>query len=119
MTWLLPRLVGNQAAKSFFFNSETWSAEQALEKGALDEVIDGEELVKRAVEVAREWGHWSANSRRGTKQLLDASTSTFFETQLQFEQALMIASSQTSDFVEGVRAFKEKREPSFVASEEE
>ena len=45
------------------------------------------------------------NSRRGTKQLLDASTSTFFETQLQFEQSLMISSSMDEDFEEGVRAF--------------
>ena len=53
-----------------------------------------------------------------TKQLLDAATSTFFETQLQFEQSLMVASSQTPDFVEGVRAFKEKREPRFGGEEE-
>ena len=119
MTWLLPRLVGNQAAKRFFFNGETWSAEQALEKGAVDEIIEADQLVSRAVEVARDWGKWSANSKRGTKQLLDAATSTFFETQLQFEQSLMIASSQTNDFVEGVRAFREKREPSFVIKEEE
>ncbi len=119
MTWLLPRLVGNQAARRFFFNGETWSAEQALENGAVDEIIEGDSVVERALEIAREWGSWSVNSRRGTKQLLDASTSTFFETQLQFEQSLMVASSQTDDFVEGVTAFKEKRDPEFVSKEEE
>ncbi len=119
MTWLLPRLVGNQAAKRFFFNGETWSAEQALEKGAVDEIIESDELLNRAVEVARDWGKWSENSKRGTKQLLDAATSTFFETQLQFEQSLMIASSMSKDFAEGIRAFREKRTPSFEFKEEE
>ncbi len=119
MTWLLPRLVGNQVAKRFLFNSEVWSGEKALEVGAVDEIVDENLLVDRALEVAREWGKWSVNSRRGTKQLLDASTSTFFETQLQFEQSLMVASSKTTDFAEGVRSFKEKREPSFGAKEEE
>ena len=117
-TWLLPRLVGNQAAKRFFFENEPWSAEQALEKGAVDEVVDADKLVERAIQVARDWGSWSVNSRRSTKQLLDAATSTFFETQLQFEQSLMIAASQTPDFAEGVRAFKEKRDPSFGGEEE-
>jgi 2-(1,2-epoxy-1,2-dihydrophenyl)acetyl-CoA isomerase len=52
-------------------------------------------------------------SRSGTKQLLDASTSTFFQTQLELEQALIIAASQTDEFAEGVAAFLEKREPTF------
>ncbi|MEC7694689.1 MAG: enoyl-CoA hydratase/isomerase family protein [Candidatus Thermoplasmatota archaeon] len=117
-TWLLPRLVGFQKAKKFFFNSEFWSSSQALENGAVDEVAESESLLQRAIEVASEWGSWSSYSRRSTKQLLDASTSTFFETQLQFEQSLMVAASQTNDFSEGVRAFVEKRKPIFGDGEE-
>ena len=112
-TWLLPRLVGNQMTRRFFFNDETWNGEEALEKGAVDEVVSQDELVNRAVELASDWGQWSKISRSGTKQLLDASTSTFFQTQLEFEQALIIAASQTDDFAEGVNAFLEKREPKF------
>ena len=57
--------------------------------------------------------------QEGDEAALDASTSTFFETQLHFEQSLMIASSQTADFVEGVTSFKLKKEPSFGRFEEE
>ena len=112
-TWLLPRLVGNQATRRFFFNDETWTGEDALENGAVDEVVPLAELVERAVELASDWGQWSKISRSGTKQLLDAATSTFFQTQLEFEQALIIAASQTDDFAEGVAAFLEKRDPKF------
>ncbi|MBJ17080.1 MAG: hypothetical protein CMB66_02345 [Euryarchaeota archaeon] len=119
MTWLLPRLVGNQTAKRFFFEGKSWTAEQALQKGAVDEVVSRDSIVERAVEVAMHWGQWSVNSRKATKQLLDASTSTFFETQLQFEQSLMVASSITADFREGVSAFRENRKPSFSNMEEE
>ena len=112
-TWLLPRLVGNQATRRFFFNDETWSGAEALEKGAVDEVTSSDELIDRAVPLASDWGQWSKLSRSATKQLLDASTSTFFETQLEFEQALIIAASQTEDFAEGVAAFLEKRDPEF------
>jgi len=112
-TWLLPRLVGNQATRRFFFNDEIWSGDEALEKGAVDEVVSQDNLVVHAVELASDWGQWSKISRSGTKQLLDASTSTFFQTQLEFEQALIIAASQTDDFAEGVAAFLEKRDPEF------
>ena len=112
-TWLLPRLVGNQVTRRFFFNDETWSGEEALEKGAVDEVVALDTLVNRAVEMASDWSRWSKMSRSGTKQLLDASTSTFFQTQLEFEQALIIAASQTKEFEEGVAAFLEKRDPEF------
>ena len=112
-TWLLPRLVGNQVTRRFFFNDEIWSGKEAHEKGAVDELVPLDELVETATEWASDWGKWSQMSRSGTKQLLDASTSTFFQTQLEFEQALIIAASQTKEFEEGVSAFLEKRDPEF------
>ena len=118
-TWLLPRLVGNQRARRFFFDNETWTGAQALEFGAVDELASAEDLVGRAIEVAAKWGAWAQASRQGTKQLLDASSTTFMETQLEFEKALITAASLTPDFQEGVSAFLEKRAPAFGRSEEE
>ena len=112
-TWLLPRLVGTQKAKCFFFNNETWSGKQALEYGAVDEIAESSVLLDRAIDVAEKWGSWAVSSRRSTKQLIDASTSTFMETQLEFEKLLITNSSLTSDFAEGVSAFIEKRDPKF------
>jgi 2-(1,2-epoxy-1,2-dihydrophenyl)acetyl-CoA isomerase len=113
-TWLLPRLVGLQKSKKFFFENQVWSSEEALEHGALDEIVPESELISRSIEVAEKWGSWSESSRRGTKQLLDASTTTFFETQLEFERQLMVAAAMETDFKEGVRSFLEKRDPNFM-----
>lgn len=112
-TWLLPRLVGTQETKRFFFNDETWNGEQALSKGAVDELVAANELTERAIAIAKDWGRWAEMSRRSTKQLLDAQSSTFFETQLEFERALITAASMTPDFAEGVASFIEKRDPNF------
>ena len=112
-TWLLPRLVGTQRTKKFFFENEVWSGEKALEYGAVDELSESGELLECAIRVAEKWGNWAEASRRSTKQLIDASTSTFMETQLEFERLLITNSSLTPDFAEGVSAFLEKRSPIF------
>jgi 2-(1,2-epoxy-1,2-dihydrophenyl)acetyl-CoA isomerase len=112
-TWLLPRLVGTQRTKKFFFENEVWSGEKALEYGAVDELSESGKLLECAIRVAEKWGNWAEASRRSTKQLIDASTSTFMETQLEFERLLITNSSLTPDFAEGVSAFLEKRSPIF------
>jgi len=112
-TWLLPRLVGTQRAKRFFFNNETWSGNEAFEYGAVDELAEEEALLEKAISIAERWGQWAESSRRSTKQLIDASTSTFMETQLEFEKLLITNSSLKPDFAEGVTAFLEKRDPKF------
>ena len=58
-----------------------------------------------------EWGKWANQSKKSTKQLLDSKSSTFFETQLEFERMLITQSSMSPEFLEGVKAFKEKRIP--------
>ena len=118
-TWLLPRLVGVQRARHFLFNDETWDASTALDVGAVDEVVESGELLPRAIRVAMEWGKWADNSKKSTKQLLDSQSSTFFETQLEFERMLITQSSMTAEFVEGVNAFREKRTPDFSGLNEE
>lgn len=112
-TWLLPRLVGNQRAKRFFFNNETWSGQDALNAGAVDEISTLDKLTERACEVAANWGKWAGLSRSGTKQLLDSQSFNDFETQLKLEQQRIVEASQTENFSEGVDGFLEKRQPNF------
>ncbi|MDP6741680.1 MAG: enoyl-CoA hydratase/isomerase family protein [Candidatus Thalassarchaeaceae archaeon] len=108
-TWLLPRLVGEQKSRKFFFENETWSAIDALEVGAIDEVTNNENLVSRAIEVAEKWGKWAKASRGGTKQLLESQSYNDFSEQLKNEQDRIVDASQTEAFSEGVNAFLEKR----------
>ena len=75
--------------------------------------MGSDELIQSAIKVAEKWGSWAESSRKYTKQLIDASTSTFMETQLEFEKLLITNSSLTPDFVEGVSSFLDKRKPNF------
>ena len=48
-----------------------------------------------------------------TKRALNASLGNNLQQQLEFEARLQARAGRTSDFVEGVAAFLEKRKPSF------
>jgi 2-(1,2-epoxy-1,2-dihydrophenyl)acetyl-CoA isomerase len=112
-TWLLPRLVGEQRSRQFFFTNEVMPAEEAHFTGILDELVAADHVLPRALAVAREWGAWSRWSRESTKRLLDAQSTNTFEGQLDLERGLIAAAAGTREFKEGVAAFLAKRKPNF------
>lgn len=112
-TWFLPRLIGAQATRRFFFENQIVGAEQALDMGLMDEMVDADGLVARATDVARQWGTWAKHSRESTKRLLDAAHSNDLEAHLDLERGLIAAAGSTHDFREGVRAFLGKQRPAF------
>jgi 2-(1,2-epoxy-1,2-dihydrophenyl)acetyl-CoA isomerase len=112
-TWLLPRLIGEQRSRQFFFTNEVMPAEEAHFTGILDELVAADEVLPRALAVAKEWGAWSRWSKESTKRLLDAQSTHSFEGQLDLERGLIAAAAGTQEFREGVAAFIGKRKPSF------
>jgi len=112
-TWLLPRLIGEQRTRQFFFTNEVMPAEEAHFTGILDELVKPDEVLPRALAVAREWGAWSRWSKESTKRLLDAQSTNTFEGQLDLERGLIAAAAGTKEFKEGVAAFMEKRKAKF------
>ncbi len=112
-TWFLPRLIGQQRTRRFFFDNEVMGADEALATGLLDHVVADAALLEEAVALARRWGAWARHSRGSTKRLLDAQHSNDLETHLDLERGLIAAAGSTADFKEGVAAFHDKRKPSF------
>lgn len=112
-TWFLPRLIGFQRTRRFFLDNEVMDAATAHGLGLLDEVVEPERLVERAVELCRRWSRWAPHSVESTKRLLGASHHNDLATQLDLERGLIAGAGGTADFREGVAAFLEKRSPAF------
>ena len=112
-TWLLPRLVGDQTSRRFFFENEIWSAEQAAALGAIDAIVEHDGLIEAATAMALRWSQWGNHTKEATKHLLDVQSVQDFETHLKHERTLIEAAGTTEAFKEGVAAFIEKRKPEF------
>ena len=104
-TWLLPRLVGEQRSRQFFFENQIWNAEESANAGAIDEVVNEDELINRSIEIATNWSQWGNHFREATKHLLHVQTLNDFETHLKHEQTLIEAAGTTMEFKHGIGRF--------------
>lgn len=112
LTWLLPRIVGKARALEMMLLGEDVSAETALQWGMVNRVVADEALLEAAGEIARKLaaGPKSLGLMRGL--LWDSLDNTLTD-QLEAERRAQTIAGRTEDFVEGIRAFAEKRPAQF------
>jgi 2-(1,2-epoxy-1,2-dihydrophenyl)acetyl-CoA isomerase len=113
-TWLLPRLVGQARARGLALLAEPLPAEKAEEWGLIWKAVDDSTLM---VEAERLCTHFATAPTVGLgliKRALDAAEDNDLATQLALERTLQREAGSTPDYGEGVRAFLQKRKPSFT-----
>jgi 2-(1,2-epoxy-1,2-dihydrophenyl)acetyl-CoA isomerase len=112
LTWILPRLVGRARAFELAALGERIEAEQALELGLVNRVVDAERLPEEALSLAE---RMAAGPRAIglTKRALRHSLEQGLEAQLELEAEIQREAVATADFSEAIAAFREKRKPSF------
>jgi 2-(1,2-epoxy-1,2-dihydrophenyl)acetyl-CoA isomerase len=113
MTATLPRTVGLKRAAELMLLGERFAARRALELGIVNRLVPADALEgeARALAARLAAGPRTANAR--TKALLQAAFGEAFAAQLQREAEGFADCAATEDFVEGVRAFLDKRRPLF------
>ncbi len=112
-TWILPRLVGMARAKGLAMLGPKVSAEQAEAWGMIWQVVDNEDLMSTALGLAEQMATQPTRGFAFTKKAFAASAANTLETQLELERDLMRAAGKTHDYQEGVKAFLEKRTPTY------
>jgi 2-(1,2-epoxy-1,2-dihydrophenyl)acetyl-CoA isomerase len=115
-TWTLPRLVGLQRAAALMMLSDKISASEAAAMGMIWKVLPDETFAADSLQLAITLAQMPTRGLALTKQALNAAASNDFNAQLDVENELQTAASQTHDYKEGVAAFLEKRKPVFTGS---
>ena len=113
-TFFLPRLVGRARATALMMLGDRVKAEQALAWGMIHEVVPDTALADVAHALAARLAALPTLALGLTKRLLDESASNDLEAQLSLEEAMQRQAGRSADYLEGVRAFQEKRTPRFV-----
>ena len=112
-TYFLPRVVGTAKACELIFTGDVIDAQEALRLGIVNAVYAPEELMPAAYELARKIASGPPIAIRLAKRALYHSEETDLRGALEFETFAQNVCSETEDAREGIRAFVEKRAPSF------
>lgn len=110
-TLSLPHLVGLDVAKELTWTGRDVSGEEAVRIGLATRVAD--DPLAAALELAREITSKSPGAIRGAKRLFDPSSGRSLDDQLAYERTTIRSLIGTSNQIEAVTAFFEKRRPVF------
>jgi 2-(1,2-epoxy-1,2-dihydrophenyl)acetyl-CoA isomerase len=112
-TFVLPRLVGEARARALMMLAEPIGAERAEAIGMIYRVVDDQDLMGEAHIVAERLAAGSTHALGLMKRALAASPTNSLDSQLDLERDLQREAGRSDDYLEGVRAFLDKRPVNF------
>ena len=113
ITWLLSKTVGLSKAKELMFTNDKISAEEGLRIGLFNRIVEEKELYKAAFNTAQNMAQFSPLALTYMKKNINKANEINFLEALDNEASALISTSRSNDHKEGVKAFIEKRKPSF------
>lgn len=108
-TVLLPRTVGASRAKELLYTGRSLSAEEALKLGVVEDVVEPDELLKRAFELADTIADMAPLAVENMKKSINTAMSAGLEESLGAETDIFASCFGTQDHLEATTAFLEKR----------
>ncbi|EGG09754.1 uncharacterized protein MELLADRAFT_34335 [Melampsora larici-populina 98AG31] len=117
-TQRLTKAIGKSKAMEIVLTGRNFSAQDAYDWGLISRIVQGnhDELVKEAVKVAEKISSKGRLSVKAAKEAINSAYELPLREGLNFERRLFHMLFATNDQKEGMRAFAEKRKPSFTNS---
>lgn len=112
-TQRLSRLVGVAKAKELIFTAGNIDANEALQIGLVNKVVNKDELLEKTMEMAKRIASNGQLAVRYSKTSINRGIETDIETGISIEKEFFGLCFATEDQKEGMTAFMEKRKPEF------
>jgi 2-(1,2-epoxy-1,2-dihydrophenyl)acetyl-CoA isomerase len=112
--YLLPRLVGLPRAKAMVLLGEGATGEEAVRDGFAYRCVAADDLLGEARALAQRLATGPTRALGLSKQLLNRSLDSTLAQSLSDEARAQSAATTTADLVEGMAAFREKRDARFT-----
>ncbi|RJR43415.1 MAG: enoyl-CoA hydratase/isomerase family protein [Desulfobacteraceae bacterium] len=110
----MPRTIGRKAAMDLILSGRIITAEEALRLGLINRVVKNEELEKETSAMLKPYLGLSAEVLRLTKKAINKGLMDDFDPSLQaIEKIYLDELMKTNDAQEGLKAFLEKRKPTW------
>ena len=113
-TWLLPRLIGWGRAAEVCFRGKVLDAQESLDLGLVNKVVEPDDLMSTAREWALEIASNAPLAIQATKRMMRLGLEETFEANVHHVFLQLLPLFRTEDFREGVKAFMEKRPAQFT-----
>lgn len=110
-TQRLPRLVGLGHAKRLIYSAKPISAKDAYAIGLVEETVSGSDVMVEALNLAKEIASNGPLALKQAKNAINSGIQSDISTGLTIEHLSYCRLIPSTDRIEGLQAFKEKRRP--------
>lgn len=114
LSFTLPRAVGDARAKELVLFGRTFTAEEAIAWGISGETVEADDVVPRAIDLARQLADGPTAAFAQSKRLIGQSRGTSLDEALEAEALGQVACGATSDHAGAVTAFLNREAPVFT-----
>lgn len=112
-TWLMQHLIGSARARELYFTGDFIDADEAKGIGLVNRVLPDERLATETSTLAERLAQGPALALARMKQNMNLALTSDFQALLEVEAQGIMTTGDSADHKEAVRAFMDKRPPTF------